>query len=51
MSRSDFLSFLKNEKRYSAHTIKAYESDLEQFANYLKEFYEIDNLAEANEVK
>lgn len=47
MPYSDFLSYLKNEKRYSAHTIKAYENDLEQFSHYLLEYYELNQLNEA----
>lgn len=32
-----FLSYLQFEKRYSAHTIMAYEEDLHQFFTYLQE--------------
>jgi integrase/recombinase XerC len=32
-----FLSYLKNEKRYSPHTIIAYENDLDQFISFGKE--------------
>jgi len=32
-----FLSYLKNEKRYSPHTITAYENDLDQFISFGKE--------------
>lgn len=32
-----FLSYLKNEKRYSPHTITAYENDLDQFVSFGKE--------------
>ena len=46
MPFSEFLSYLKNEKRYSTHTIKAYENDLDQFAAYLREVYD-----EANPLK
>jgi integrase/recombinase XerC len=42
MSRSNqpvasFLSYLQFEKRYSSHTITAYEEDLQQFFTYLRE--------------
>lgn len=47
MQYSQFISFLKNEKRYSEHTIKAYENDLAQFSKYLQEFYETDDLLQA----
>lgn len=32
---TDFLQYLRFEKRYSAHTITAYNKDLEQFRDYL----------------
>lgn len=32
----DFLSYLQFEKRYSAHTIMAYEEDLHQFFTYMQ---------------
>lgn len=31
-----FLSYLKNEKNYSKHTISAYKTDLTQFLNFIK---------------
>jgi len=36
-----FVDYLKFEKRYSAHTLIAYENDLIQFASYLKSTYDI----------
>jgi len=42
-----FLQHLQKNKRYSAHTIKAYESDLIQLNDYLKEQYEL-KLEDAN---
>jgi integrase/recombinase XerC len=35
-----FLRFLRFEKRYSKHTVAAYQTDLEQFRAYLKETYQ-----------
>jgi integrase/recombinase XerC len=35
-----FLDYLQFEKRYSRHTIIAYQTDLEQFLLYLKETYD-----------
>lgn len=43
----DFLDFLEHNKRYSAHTLKAYRGDLEQFQAYLAEFYPSVTLLEA----
>ena len=39
-----FLKYLRYEKRYSEHTLTAYEKDLEQFTNFLQETFEIDDL-------
>lgn len=36
-----FLNHIKKNKRYSPHTITAYETDLTQFEKYLKEQYQI----------
>src|SRR5436189_17248 len=36
------------EKRFSPHTVMAYESDLEQFFKYILETYEIENPADVN---
>lgn len=34
-----FIGYLRHEKRYSPHTVQAYESDLEQFFLFLDESY------------
>jgi integrase/recombinase XerC len=39
-----FIEYLKFEKRYSPHTLIAYENDLNQFAIYLKSNYEITQI-------
>ncbi|MDC1451317.1 tyrosine-type recombinase/integrase [Vicingaceae bacterium] len=38
----EFLNHLQKNRRYSLHTIKAYESDLAQLQNYLNTQYEIE---------
>jgi len=43
MPYSDFISYLKNERRYSVHTVKAYENDLSQFGGFLDEVYGEDD--------
>jgi integrase/recombinase XerC len=43
---SKFIEYLKFEKRYSSHTLIAYENDLKQFARFLGETYEVSNLSE-----
>lgn len=41
MQTHSFLQFLEFEKRYSKHTLTAYESDLNQFADFLSITYRI----------
>ena len=43
----EFLDFLRFEKRFSPHTVTAYQTDLAQFTAYLKQEYELTELAEA----
>ncbi|TVR38963.1 MAG: integrase [Cryomorphaceae bacterium] len=47
MSVPAFLNYVTHEKRYSAHTVKAYSSDLDQFGAYLKQSYELDEPGQA----
>lgn len=47
MLLDEFLKYLQLEKRYSPHTIKAYQIDLAQFEDYLIETYE-STLQKAN---
>ena len=39
---------MQYEKRYSQHTLLAYDSDLQQFGIYLKAQFQMENIAEAN---
>lgn len=41
MRNQHFLDYITFEKRYSAHTLKAYSKDLEQFWTYIQEVYEV----------
>ena len=43
-----FIDYLRFEKRYSAHTILAYQTDLEQFFAYLQSQYDGINILEIN---
>lgn len=43
-----FLRHIETEKRYSMHTVNAYKRDLEQFVDFLKNNYEIENLLSVN---
>ena len=42
-----FLDFLRFERRYSPHTIVSYQTDLGQFAAYLKSANEVTDIAQA----
>jgi len=39
---NSFLQYIKFEKRFSPHTIEAYQNDLDQFFTYAKATYEIE---------
>lgn len=43
-----FLAYIQYEKRYSPHTVTAYRIDLTQFFDYLKQQYNISDIAEVN---
>lgn len=43
----EFLDFLRYEKRFSPHTVVAYQTDLTQFAAYLRQEYEVAEPAQA----
>lgn len=45
-----FLNFLKYEKRYSSHTIKAYTSDIHEFWDYCKNQYGLSSLSEVRPI-
>lgn len=41
-----FLQYLEFEKRFSPHTLAAYQSDLQQFSSFLNEVYDITSVNE-----
>ena len=43
----DFIDFLRYEKRFSPHTVTSYQTDLTQFAAFLRQEYELAELAGA----
>jgi len=43
-----FIQYIQFEKRFSKHTIKAYQTDLDQFYQYLYDHYEIKENKEIN---
>ena len=44
MAFSEFLDYLQLEKKYSPHTLKAYEADLLSFSEFISEEYQQDDL-------
>jgi len=48
MAVSDFLSYLSLEKNYSDHTVLAYKNDIETFALFCAEAYEIDAITDVH---
>lgn len=47
-NQTAFSYYLKQEKNYSQHTIVAYERDLNDFASFIHDNFEQDNLVEVN---
>ena len=47
MKKETFMRYLRDEKRYSEHTVRAYLRDVENFWEFLKTYDEPMNLAEA----
>lgn len=46
--RDRFLEYLQFEKRFSAHTLVAYQNDIEQLSVYLNSMYQITSIEEVN---
>lgn len=44
-----YFKYLKFEKRYSQHTLLAYQKDLQQFIDYLNLEFEIDQISKTND--
>lgn len=44
-----FLKYLLTEKRFSAHTVNAYNTDINQFYSFLNSKFEIDNLQKVDD--
>jgi len=43
-----FIEYIRFEKRYSPHTVTAYESDLSQFYHFLKNQYSIEDISDVD---
>lgn len=48
MQKEAFTNYLRFEKRLSPHSVLAYANDLEQFYQYLKGAYSLDDIKEVN---
>ncbi len=44
---ASFIKYIQYEKRYSPHTVNAYQKDLESFSAYLEETYELSLIEKA----
>ncbi|MCF8381172.1 MAG: tyrosine-type recombinase/integrase [Bacteroidales bacterium] len=51
MYKENFISYLRFEKRYSDHTILAYENDLDQYDQYCSEFHGIKSLPDSRLIR
>jgi integrase/recombinase XerC len=48
MLRARFIDYIRFEKRYSHHTLTAYQNDLDQFYDFLKAVYGIEDILFVN---
>lgn len=46
MNKEAFVKYLQYEKRFSAHTVVAYENDLAQFTTFIQEIHSLTSVAE-----
>lgn len=46
--QTDFLQYLRFEKRYSQHTLVAYQKDLEQFSEYISSQFDISEIKDVS---
>jgi len=44
----DFLKYIEHEKRYSKHTLLSYQTDLQQFSEFLTSTYQLNDPSQAN---
>lgn len=48
MHLENFIIHLASEKRFSPHTISAYQNDISQFFSFLEEHYELNTITQVN---
>jgi integrase/recombinase XerC len=46
--KESFIKYIQYEKRYSSHTVTAYQNDLNQFYDFLAKTYDVKDIAEVN---
>lgn len=46
-----FINYLKNERRYSIHTLNAYQRDVFEFSLFIKDTFEINDLTEISSIQ
>jgi integrase/recombinase XerC len=51
MISPDYIQYLTSEKRLSAHSIKSYTSDLEQFSGYLSSVFNTSDIESADSIQ
>jgi integrase/recombinase XerC len=49
MVQGKFIDYIRYEKRYSKHTVQAYQNDIQQFSEFLDEQYGISDVAKADQ--
>ncbi len=47
MHTNEYIQYLKSEKRFSIHTIRAYQSDIDQFSAFMKLEFDINDITTA----
>ncbi len=48
--KESFIKYIQYEKRYSSHTITAYQNDLKQFYDFLAKTHEVTDIADVNHI-
>jgi len=48
MQLSQFIDYLLLEKKYSSHTVNAYQKDIKEFSSFAKDNFQLEQLTEVN---
>mgnify|MGYP003974395339 FL=1 len=49
MLANQFISYLSKEKRYSSHTVEAYQNDMTLFSEFIRREFELSDLSKVNQ--